>query len=725
MRNPSRAILLAVLMASLILPPGLPVAGAAKVAPAAAHGAKRIMLVGDSLAVGLGKQLETVFAASPGVTFVHLGKVSSGLANPAFFNWDARLSALVKAHHPQVVLLMFGANDDKPLPGRDGRSLPFGTPEWDVAYTARLVRMTAIIRADNAKAKIFFLGVPVMADPAFNTRMTHLNGVLAAMTRTVPDCAFVKTADVLAAPSGAFAAKGRHADGSLVKLRADDGVHISGTGSRLLAGRCLTAIAGVADVSGPGLLAALSDRDVRPVGEPRAAHPTAPVVVAAAPAKAFTPAKTERPARPAAPVKAVTVAAAPAKVVAPAPAAPVAKPVPAAPVAARATYAVADGDTLWAVARRLGVSPDNLAQANPGVDPRRLSIGQTLLVPAAGARVAQTAAGVRVAQTAVAAAPTVRPDGAATRTHTVSEGDNFWSVAKHYEVSVAALTQVNPGVEPTRLRIGQQLAIPATAVIATVPAASTNPARGYTVSEGDNFWSIAHRLGLDMAELKRVNADVDPLRLRPGQVLSLPESASQAQAPVRANRTVGEAALYPVAPGDTLWSLSRRFGVRLETMLSANGELDPVHLQVGQLVTIPGAGQPLASTETLVFPVSAGDTLWGIARRFDVSVAALLEANPGIDPLRLREGQAVRVPSSLAAVASPAPKPDRAQPVAADDQPGRLHSVVTGDTLWHLARRFGVRLDALLSANAGIDPTRLRVGQTVRLPGSVVSMAAR
>ena len=83
MRSPSQVLLLAVLIVSLILPPGLPVAGAAKVDPGAPK-AKRILLVGDSLSIGLGQQMETAFAGKPSVRFAHLGKVSSGLANPAF-----------------------------------------------------------------------------------------------------------------------------------------------------------------------------------------------------------------------------------------------------------------------------------------------------------------------------------------------------------------------------------------------------------------------------------------------------------------------------------------------------------------------------------------------------------------------------------------------------------------------------------------------------------------
>ena len=713
MRNPSQAILLVVLMASLILPPGLPVASAAKVDPAARGSVKSILLVGDSLSIGLGQQIEQALAGRSDVRFAHLGKVSSGLANPAFFDWNAQLTAQVKAHHPDLVLIMVGANDDKPLPSGDGRSLPFGSRGWDRAYGDRLAKLHAIVRAENASAKVYFVGVPIMADKAFDTEMLHVNTVLASVARTLPDSAYIETRDVLADASGGFASQGRGPDGALVRLRAGDGVHVSGAGSKLLAARCLEAVSGAAGLPAGQVVAALNSQAVRPMG---AAKPTAqPVRLAeatpATPKIASDAAKATPPAvQPARPAQVAT--AKPAPVVAPKPAAPAATPIGA--------YTVADGDTFWSVAKRLGVSPDALAAANGAVDPRRLSIGQSLAVPEGA---------TRPAVTQVAAKP------ASGRTHTVADGDNFWSVARQHGVSVASLTQANPGVDPTRLRIGQSLALPTAGQPdgGAVRTAAKTAGHRYTVSDGDNFWSIAHRLGVDVAELKRANASVDPQKLQPGQVLSLPGGAtlSEADGPTPGAQPVqvaGDAGLYPVAKGDTLWALARRFGVSFEAMVAVNGDLDPSRLRVGQLVTIPGAtGQPVASADCLIFPVSPGDTFWGIARRFDVTVEALVAANPGVDPMRLREGQTLRVPSSLAAVAGPARPQEQAPsvPVVSGDAPLPLHSVAPGDTLWHLAKRFGVSVERILAENAGIDPLHLRVGQTLRLPGTVVSMAAR
>ena len=734
MRNPCQALLLAVLVATLILPPG--------VAQAAA--VKSVLLVGDSLSIGLGKQLDVAFANRPGLAFAHLGKVSSGLANPAFFDWNANLNTQVAAHRPDVVLIMLGANDDKPLPVGEGRSAAFGTRDWDAAYAERLGRLHSIARSGTPRASsVYFIGVPVMGDPAFNQEMVHVNGVLQKTAGRLEACSYIDVKKVLSDASGGFAPVARTAGGEIVKLRADDGVHITAAGAKLLAARLIEAVSDASGLPKEELLASLENRDLTPLAAAPAAapvsvqlaslrHPDLPVVQTA---------EADRPA------------------------------------ANGKTYSVADGDTLWSVAKRLGVSPDDLAAANPGVDARRMSIGQQLAVPAEAGMTAKAPAAPRM----TAKAPAASRGASGTRLHAVADGDNFWSVARRYNVSVAALTQANPGVEPTKLHIGQPLVIPApghSAVAEDRSQAPAAPGQGYVVADGDNFWLIAKRLGVDMAELKRANAAVNPLKLQPGQVLALPGGAqAQGVPPVERKdvRTVGDAGLYPVAKGDTLWNLARRFGVTLEELLAVNGDLDPSRLQVGQLVTVPGgqlaataSAHVAASSEALIFPVSAGDTLWGIARRFDVSVEALVSANPGVDPLRLREGQTLRVPSSLAAVAVPVQAPAAtvvpaqapaapaapAVPVRAQDpagapattpvvglvpgqsaeapaaparavaDPGRQHVVAAGDSIWKLARRYGVSVAGILAENAGLSPHRLQVGQSLRLPG-VVSMAAR
>ncbi|MBX6377448.1 MAG: LysM peptidoglycan-binding domain-containing protein [Clostridia bacterium] len=105
--------------------------------------------------------------------------------------------------------------------------------------------------------------------------------------------------------------------------------------------------------------------------------------------------------------------------------------------------------------------------------------------------------------------------------------------------------------------------------------------------------------------------------------------------------------LYSVRPGDTLFVLARRFGVSVEAILAANPQItDPDRLAIGQTICIPGAPAPTVCPRGFFYTVRSGDTLSAIAQRFGVSLQDLLEANPQIvNPNVLRIGQRICVPA--------------------------------------------------------------------------------
>jgi lipoprotein NlpD len=89
---------------------------------------------------------------------------------------------------------------------------------------------------------------------------------------------------------------------------------------------------------------------------------------------------------------------------------------------------------------------------------------------------------------------------------------------------------------------------------------------------------------------------------------------------------------YEVRPGDTLYSIARRFAVSEEALRKANSISDPRSLSIGQRLTIPGA-----------YEVEPGDTYWSIARRHGMSVDELLELNDRTAETVLRVGEVLLV----------------------------------------------------------------------------------
>jgi LysM repeat protein len=105
--------------------------------------------------------------------------------------------------------------------------------------------------------------------------------------------------------------------------------------------------------------------------------------------------------------------------------------------------------------------------------------------------------------------------------------------------------------------------------------------------------------------------------------------------------------VYTVRPGDTLGMIASRFGTRLSALQSENA-LRTTRIQVGQKLKVPGASGPSISTPGGASPdesytVKRGDSLWSISKKFGVNVSALKRANK-ISGSGIHPGQKIKIP---------------------------------------------------------------------------------
>jgi LysM repeat protein len=126
-------------------------------------------------------------------------------------------------------------------------------------------------------------------------------------------------------------------------------------------------------------------------------------------------------------------------------------------------YVIAKGDTLAAIAHKNGISVRALQEANAGVNPRKLQVGQKLQIPAGGA-----------AAVAAAAAPAAAPDAggagsADTTVYTVKPGDMLLKIAKAHGTRVKTIMELND-LKTTSIRVGQKLKLPSKVAVAELPA---------------------------------------------------------------------------------------------------------------------------------------------------------------------------------------------------------------------------------------------------------------
>ena len=129
------------------------------------------------------------------------------------------------------------------------------------------------------------------------------------------------------------------------------------------------------------------------------------------------------------------------------------------------------------------------------------------------------------------------------------------------------------------------------------------------------------------------------------------------------------------------------------------------------------------SSQGTTIIVGTSDTLEVLARRYNVTPAAILQANGYKGPRTLSPGQQLIIPHSSAVAAAPAQAAPATRPVVAAAAPASVHVVNRGDTLLGISRRYHVSVAELARAN-GIDKTaRLRLGTKITVPASSAAVA--
>lgn len=309
-------------------------------------------------------------------------------------------------------------------------------------------------------------------------------------------------------------------------------------------------------------------------------------------------------------------------------------------------YIVQRGDSLYAIAQRFNTTIEALTTSNSISGDDRILAGQALLVPAGG----------------------VKP----VALYEVQPGDTLFSISKQFNTSIDILQGIN--------ELGDSVAIVAGQTIA-VPSIDEVSYEDYVVAADDSLPSIAERYDTDVTVLMSLNEIADERDLAEGQTILVPRI------------DVARFAVHIVQTADTLFDISRLYNTTVAQLRSLNGLEGGSDLAAGRSIIVPRVDETLLDR----YIVRSGDSLYSIAKRFDVELPVLQALNQLADMRDIRVDQALLVPKR-------------------DGATLKLHVVQSGDSLEKIAEMYETSVAIIQSLNGIADPSLILLDTAILVP---------
>jgi len=337
-------------------------------------------------------------------------------------------------------------------------------------------------------------------------------------------------------------------------------------------------------------------------------------------------------------------------------------------VSAQKSHTVVQGDNPYNIAKKYGMTVDELLKLNPKHKDGKLAIGDVLTIK------------TEKTVTAPAAPKTAVPEKVGTIAGTpvgkiiLQPKQTIYGITKQYRISETDLRKLNPELD-SHMKIGDEITLPLTSIkkyggdqptvtstsVKTVetpvekPVTSTPALEGesYVIQPKDNYYRITKQFGISQQDLYTLNPGLEEKGLKPGETIKIKkvntdpvaettsskakmDSENENSSTVSNNIAVGDDYVtYTVQQGDTVFSIVNKFGVSIDELIALNPELSK-GLKSGMVLKIKKQdpayvkknGDALSVVLMLPFGYSTNETQYrGMALDFLTGAKLAIERN--------------------------------------------------------------------------------------------------
>ncbi len=323
---------------------------------------------------------------------------------------------------------------------------------------------------------------------------------------------------------------------------------------------------------------------------------------------------------------------------------------------APASHRVKRGETLSGIAEKYKISVKSIRQSNRMSSRSVLKIGQMLIIPGKS--------------------PSLKY-------HRVKKGETLSGIAEKYRMSVKELRNLNRMSSKTTLKTGTKLKIKPKKKIKTKAVTSY-----HRVKRGETLSGIAEKYRMSVKELRNLNRMSSKTTLKTGTKLKIK--------PKKKIKTKAVTSYHRVKRGETLSGIAERYRMSVKELRKLNRMSSKTTLKTGTKLKVKPAAKPKRRTFNGYHIVKKGETLSGIALKYNTTVSHIRQLNALSSKKTLKAGTKIRVSSSA--------KASR-----------KYHTVKRGETLSGIAARYSTTINRLRSLNSMTSRTTLNAGKKLRV----------
>jgi LysM repeat protein len=231
--------------------------------------------------------------------------------------------------------------------------------------------------------------------------------------------------------------------------------------------------------------------------------------------------------------------------------------------------------------------------------------------------------------------------------HTIVKGESVYAISKKYGVTIDAIFELNPSSTDI-IYPGDILRIPdtdSTAALQNNTSSNNSDFIDYQVKRGETKFGLSKRFGVSIAMLEEQNPHIINM-LQAGHIIKIDKTLKSKPRASNTNEHI-------VVKGETLWGISKQYAVNLDTLIAANSDELSEFLQIGQALILPDDHTINQSSPEGKYIVKRGETKYGLAKRFNMTIAELEENNQQIIPM-LMAGHKLDVTNTTSTNKTPA-----------------------------------------------------------------------